>query len=56
MPRTLALESVADGGMWGLTIAAVLLMLAVDFVVTRKPHEVSMREAIGWSAFYIACR
>ncbi|CAN5554695.1 TerC family protein [soil metagenome] len=54
MPRTLALESVADGGMWGLTIAAVLLMLAVDFVVTRKPHEVSMREAIGWSAFYIA--
>jgi len=22
--------------------------------VTRKPHEVSMREAVGWSAFYVA--
>jgi TerC family integral membrane protein len=26
----------------------------MDFVITRKPHEVSMREALGWSAFYIA--
>src|SRR5690606_770739 len=25
-----------------------------DFIVTRKPHEVSIREALGWSDFYIA--
>ena len=27
---------------------------ALDFAITRKPHEVSMREAGFWSAFYIA--
>ena len=31
-----------------------MLLLAVDFVLTRRPHEVGMREALGWSAFYIA--
>jgi TerC family integral membrane protein len=32
----------------------VLLLLALDFALTRRPHEVSMREALGWSAFYVA--
>lgn len=40
--------------MWLVTIIAVLALLAMDFLVTRRPHEVSMREALGWSAFYIA--
>ncbi|WP_274996793.1 TerC family protein [Promicromonospora iranensis] len=40
--------------MWAVTILAVLALLAVDFLITRRPHEVSMREALGWSAFYIA--
>ncbi|MFW7414834.1 TerC/Alx family metal homeostasis membrane protein [Demequina sp. SO4-18] len=40
--------------MWLVTILAVLALLALDFVVTRRPHEVSMREALSWSAFYIA--
>ena len=31
-----------------------LLLLVADFVITRRPHEVSMKEAIGWSAFYVA--
>lgn len=39
---------------WGVTIGAVILLLVLDFIVTRRPHEVGMREAIGWSAFYIA--
>lgn len=39
---------------WAVTLAAVLALFIFDFVVTRKPHEVSMREAIGWSIFYIA--
>jgi len=40
--------------LWFATIGAVVALLALDFVVTRRPHEVSMREAAGWSAFYIA--
>jgi TerC family integral membrane protein len=47
-------ESIGTPLLWGLTLGAVLLLLAVDFVLTRRPHEVSMKEAIGWSAFYIA--
>jgi hypothetical protein len=29
-------------------------LLALDFVITRKPHAVSMREATAWSLFYVA--
>ena len=31
-----------------------LALLVFDFIATRKPHEVSMKEATAWSAFYIA--
>jgi len=48
------LESVATPTLWFATIGAVVALLALDFVVTRRPHEVSMKEAAGWSAFYIA--
>ena len=48
------LETVATPALWAGTIGAVIALLVVDFIVTRKPHEVSMREAIGWSTFYIA--
>lgn len=40
--------------LWGITIVAVLALFVADFIITRKPHEVSITEAIGWSAFYIA--
>jgi TerC family integral membrane protein len=40
--------------LWAVTIAAVVALIAVDFLLTRRPHEVSMREAAGWSAFYVA--
>lgn len=40
--------------LWFVTIGAVVVLLLVDFLITRKPHEVSMREAAGWSAFYVA--
>jgi TerC family integral membrane protein len=46
--------SIADPLLWGITIAAVVVLLAVDFLLTRRPHEVSTREAAGWSAFYVA--
>lgn len=48
------IDTIGTPTLWAVSIAGVLALLAVDFVVTRKPHEVSMREAIGWSAFYIA--
>ncbi|MFZ0160231.1 MAG: TerC/Alx family metal homeostasis membrane protein [Kineosporiaceae bacterium] len=40
--------------LWALTIGAIVVLLVVDFLITRRPHEVSMREALGWSAFYVA--
>jgi TerC family integral membrane protein len=49
-----AIDSVGTPTLWALTIGAVVVLLALDFLLTRRPHEVSMREAIGWSVFYIA--
>ena len=46
--------SVADPMLWALTIGGVVLLLAVDMSLTRRPHAVSMREALAWSAFYLA--
>ena len=46
--------SIADPTLWGVTIGAIVVLLAVDMFLTRRPHEVGMREAVGWSAFYIA--
>ena len=48
------LDTIGTPTLWAVTIGAVVLLLAVDFVATRKPHEVSMKEAIGWSIFYVA--
>ena len=39
---------------WAVTVVAVLVLIALDFmVVSSKPHEVGMKEAAGWSIFYI---
>jgi tellurite resistance protein TerC len=48
------LTTVGSPQLWTLTIVGVLALLVLDFVVTRRPHEVSLREALAWSAFYIA--
>ncbi len=41
--------------LWSGFLAYVLLMLALDLgVFHRKAHAVSMREALGWSAVWIA--
>ncbi len=47
-------ETIATPGLWWLTIAAVLALVAFDFVMTRRPHDPSMREAVSWSVFYVA--
>ena len=46
--------SVGTPTLWAALLAAVAALLVLDFVITRRPHEVSMREAVAWSAFYIA--
>jgi TerC family integral membrane protein len=48
------MDSVGTPTLWFVTIAAVVVLLVLDFLLTRRPHEVSMKEAVGWSAFYIA--
>ncbi|WP_246257689.1 TerC/Alx family metal homeostasis membrane protein [Amycolatopsis anabasis] len=40
--------------MWTASIAVLAGLLVADFLVTRRPHEVSTREAVGWSVFYLA--
>ncbi|GID91045.1 TerC/Alx family metal homeostasis membrane protein [Amorphoplanes digitatis] len=48
------LPSVASPRLWAITIAALLILLCVDFVITRRPHDVLIREAVAWSVFYLA--
>ncbi|MBF4163480.1 TerC/Alx family metal homeostasis membrane protein [Nocardioides acrostichi] len=50
----LAIDTIGSPTLWTLTLAAVIGLLVLDFVATRRPHEVSMREALAWSAFYVA--
>jgi TerC family integral membrane protein len=45
--------TIGTPALWAVTIGVVALLLVIDFVVTRRPHEVSMREAVAWSAFYV---
>jgi TerC family integral membrane protein len=48
------IETVGTPLLWAGTIGAVMALVVLDFLVTRKPHEVKMKEATGWSIFYIA--
>ncbi|WP_432993526.1 TerC/Alx family metal homeostasis membrane protein [Dactylosporangium sp. CA-233914] len=47
-------ESIASPQLWAVTIAVLLGLLALDFVMTRRPHDVPMREAVAWTVFYLA--
>lgn len=49
-----ALDTIATPGLWAWTIGGVVALFVVDFLITRRPHEVSLKEAVGWSVFYIA--
>lgn len=39
---------------WAAVLAIILIMLAVDLVAHRKAHVVGIREALGWSAVWVA--
>ncbi|MEV1177183.1 TerC/Alx family metal homeostasis membrane protein [Nonomuraea sp. NPDC049784] len=45
--------TIASPGLWSITVAALVLLLVVDVILTRRPHEVRMREALAWSVFYL---
>jgi TerC family integral membrane protein len=47
-------ETIGSPVLWSATVAVLLVLLAADFVVTRRPHDVPMREAVGWAVFYLA--
>jgi tellurite resistance protein TerC len=48
------LDTIGTPTLWAFVIGTVIVLIAVDFLLTRRPHEVSMREALSWSAFYVA--
>jgi len=46
---------VADTSLWIYFTAGLLVFIFLDLLVFgRKPHKISIREAAGWSAFWIA--
>ncbi|ASR35651.1 tellurium resistance protein TerC [Prauserella marina] len=47
-------QSVGSVGLWLISIAVLVALLTADFLVTRRPHEVQLKEAVGWSLFYLA--
>ncbi|GIH93872.1 TerC/Alx family metal homeostasis membrane protein [Planobispora siamensis] len=47
------IQTIGSPQMWTITVVALVALLAVDFFLTRRPHEVRMREAVGWSVFYL---
>ncbi len=51
---TPALDTIGTPTLWAVTIGLVVALVALDFLLTRRPHAVSMREALAWSAFYVA--
>ncbi|MEU8240183.1 TerC/Alx family metal homeostasis membrane protein [Actinoplanes missouriensis] len=49
-----SLSTIASPQLWAITIVVLLALLAADFAITHRPHDVAMREAVGWSLFYLA--
>lgn len=47
-------ESIGSPALWMISIGVLVALLALDFVVTRRPHEVTLREAVRWSVFYLS--
>ena len=54
LPLETGLDTIGTPALWAWTIGGVIALFVLDFIITRRPHEVSMKEAIGWSIFYIA--
>ncbi|MFD0478610.1 hypothetical protein ACFQ0B_68270 [Nonomuraea thailandensis] len=53
LAHAVELRTIASPTLWAVTVAALLLLLLVDLLITRRPHEESMRASVGWSVFYL---
>ncbi len=53
-PAVAGVASVGTPRLWLLLLSGIVVLLVLDFVITRRPHEVTMREAVTWSVFYVA--
>ncbi len=51
---TASTAGVGTPTLWAVLLAGIIGLLVLDFLITRRPHEVTMREAVAWSAFYVA--
>jgi tellurite resistance protein TerC len=40
---------------WLAVLGAILAMLAIDLFAHRQAHVIGVREAAGWSAFWVVC-
>lgn len=49
-----ATASIGTPVLWLATIGGILALFVGDYLVTRRPHDPSLREAVAWSAFYLA--
>ncbi|MET9021828.1 TerC family protein [Actinopolymorpha sp. NPDC004070] len=49
-----AIDTIGTPTLWAVTLGTILGLIALDLALTRRPHKVSMREALRWSAFYVA--
>ncbi|GAB3287334.1 TerC/Alx family metal homeostasis membrane protein [Parasphingorhabdus pacifica] len=46
--------SIGTPWLWAISLVVLIALIIADFLVTRRPHEVAMREAVWWSVFYLA--
>ena len=52
---TAAVTSVGAPWMWGAFTLLIVFFLALDLgVLNRKPHAVGLKEALGWTAFWVS--
>ncbi|MGH3588037.1 MAG: TerC/Alx family metal homeostasis membrane protein [Pseudonocardia sp.] len=47
-------QEVGTPVLWAVSLAVLVVLLLVDFLLTRRPHAVGLREAVAWSVFYLA--
>ncbi|TDD41674.1 TerC/Alx family metal homeostasis membrane protein [Nonomuraea terrae] len=47
------LDGIATPALWSATVAALMLLLAIDLVLTRRSGAERMGQAVGWSVFYL---
>lgn len=49
-----AADSIGSPLLWAVTVLTLVVLLGVDFAITRRPHAVRLREAVTWTVIYLA--